>query len=517
MPDCLICIESFNKAVRRPVSCPYCNVAICRACTKECLLLSFDPKCQIPECGKPWSEDFLLDVMPRVWMYGEYRKHREKYCLDQERARLPETQENAKQFKDALHAYDVTKEQINKLKETMYATSEGQRYKEHSAYLLSRRKALVDFCKIHKLSWYYDPPIELETTPRKIMDEKKCLQKAVKDAGAGMESYLTTFRVATRDYQLQIRKLESNDHYRNIILVQSFGKLPLNFNQNGRPVSEAPKQNWTFTMKCPVTICEGFVSLNWSCGLCSVKVCKDCREAKPSEEEHMCDPVKRESVTALVKEAKPCPKCASQISKIDGCDQMWCTQCHTAFSWRSGMIEDHVHNPHYYEWMRRNGQTIPRAGLAPPVIGECLTPRQTLRQAELYLAAKPDMFAWIQPISHILNHSMHIGTYGNRNEVTMENEKRILRVKRLVTLIDDKKWGVALELLNMQKRRAVDSQDILQMFIQAASDILRHAMLDTTDPKDCARQMRELATYTNDQIIKHNSKYKHTMEAIYIP
>lgn len=51
---------------------------------------------------------------------------------------------------------------------------------------------------------------------------------------------------------------------------------------------------------------------------------------------------------------------------VKNCDQMWCTQCHTAFNWRTGRIENTVHNPHYFEWLRRNGNAVPRNPLDNP-------------------------------------------------------------------------------------------------------------------------------------------------------
>ena len=104
--------------------------------------------------------------------------------------------------------------------------------------------------------------------------------------------------------------------------------------------------------------CKGFLDKSLTCGLCAVKVCFSCHEQRLGG--HVCNKDVVASVKAIRAEARPCPSCSALISKIDGCDQMWCTQCHVTFSWITGLRETGAtHNPHYYAWARLNG------GLAP--------------------------------------------------------------------------------------------------------------------------------------------------------
>ena len=113
-----------------------------------------------------------------------------------------------------------------------------------------------------------------------------------------------------------------------------------------------------FHRKCSVENCRGYLSSQWKCGLCSAYTCKNCHLEK--KEGHVCDKELVATISFLEEDTKPCPKCSTPIHKIDGCDQMWCTMCHTAFSWRRGTIETRIHNPHYYDWLRNGGGNLPR-------------------------------------------------------------------------------------------------------------------------------------------------------------
>jgi len=105
---------------------------------------------------------------------------------------------------------------------------------------------------------------------------------------------------------------------------------------------------------------ETSVTSNYKCGLCQTNYCNTCRVIKTSEE-HTCDPDTVASVKLIKESAKPCPTCKTSITKIDGCDQMWCPQCKTAFSYNTGKIETgRIHNPHYYQFLRQTQGFVPR-------------------------------------------------------------------------------------------------------------------------------------------------------------
>ena len=117
-----------------------------------------------------------------------------------------------------------------------------------------------------------------------------------------------------------------------------------------------------FMMPCPEEGCRGFLSSAYKCELCKLYTCPKCHEVigdKKDNPDHVCNPDSVKSAEMIKKETKPCPSCGCRIYKIDGCDQMWCTTCHVAFSWRTGRRETGtIHNPHFYQWQRdaNNGQ-----------------------------------------------------------------------------------------------------------------------------------------------------------------
>lgn len=357
------------------------------------------------------------------------------------------------------------------------------------------------------------------------------------------------FKTSKKEEKEEVaRKIdEVRRNRRHALRVEMFyGRIP---NIYGAPeVAPVKKQ---FVKACIATDCKGFMNEEFECPLCSTKACKDCHESLI--EGHTCNPDVVASVKALAKEARPCPTCAANISKIDGCDQMWCTQCQTTFSWRTGLKETgHTHNPHYYEFMRRNGGQLPRApGDVPmqacgmPTLRDILTRtgkpddydaltrgwsnylyRQTYINAgrtwppeQYHWNAEPVNYTVIDPwpmpedlkkplvsdtayIIALTAYHQHIidknQFYVNHQHI-QPPDNHVLRVKYMLGEIDEPKMRVQIQRLDKAYRKDLAKRHVYEMVYQASSDIYRNMLNTTGKPEfhNTYLQLIELLTYAN--------------------
>lgn len=467
--DCGICLEPFNNKARKRICCAYCSDKggmYCKSCIERYLLedTSSEPRCPNIECRLGWSDDFLSDNMTKMYLLNDYKKHREKILLDIERARLPETQEDAARYRESKLFIAPIQKQLVDLKTQMQQLPQVIAFNEAEKLFYGRRV----FTKQEERDQTYNALV-LATT---------------------------AYREAIKPFNVQINRVCTQEYFRNQRIVNQHGRIPVA--RGAAP--QGPKSTWTFVMKCPST-CEGFVGIDWKCGLCKLEVCKDCREPMP----HECDPDKVLTARALQKEAKPCPKCAAQISKIDGCDQMWCTQCQTAFSWRTGEIEtNRVHNPHYFEWVRRNGNAAPT-----PTVGqqnaECLTPQEVIDHVIHYNSRHRELMTWCRVMRHF---QVILRQYQNQiNENEIEAKKHDLRVERLVSEITDDQWKISLQRIEkslLKTRRVIQ---VLELYYQTGVDLLRSSLLETTNKDEVCQQLLELRVYCSDQMQKIRKRF----------
>lgn len=121
------------------------------------------------------------------------------------------------------------------------------------------------------------------------------------------------------------------------------------------------KSQYKFFGHCPNDNCRGVITEKIKCNVCNQRVCKSCKEPIGDGVDdlklHSCNPDTLETIKSIKDCSKPCPKCKVSIYKIDGCNQMFCTQCNISFCWRTGEIYKgrNIHNPHYFEWLNSGG------------------------------------------------------------------------------------------------------------------------------------------------------------------
>ena len=149
------------------------------------------------------------------------------------------------------------------------------------------------------------------------------------------------------------------------------------------------------------------------------------------------------------------------LTVVKNCDQMWCTQCHTAFSWRTGRIENNIHNPHYYEWLRRNGDEIPRNVLDIPCGGRNLTHILSRQILSRIRSCNTEDNVLIQRVQDIIRNTIHLTEVECPRQIDYETKNQELRIKYLMNEITEEEFK---ELLQRDDKKHHKTQEIIEIF-----------------------------------------------------
>jgi hypothetical protein len=182
---------------------------------------------------------------------------------------------------------------------------------------------------------------------------------------------------------------------------------------------------------------------------------------------------------------------------------MWCTSCQTTFSWNSGQILLNivVHNPHYYEYLRRihNG-AIPREAGDVPCGGHpnaYTFTRFIWDILELTQREKIELLDIVRCLDDLYHVRIHQYPLRQAANVTQD-----LDIRYLMNEISEEDWGTGLERLESSAERKKEIGLILQTLLHVGSE-------KTTQLQNTAKQnrlavartvlaeMRSVRSYTN--------------------
>ena len=324
MDECIICCEKFNLTIRKKIKCNFCDVEICLKCNKRYLLgINGDSHCM--SCKNKWDRKYLNSILPKNFITKDLVNVKKKFLYDTEKSRFPDTMPFVINYLKIpemnKEIYLIQKKSDNILKEYYSLRKESSKLTKEIYSLITENDSNSDFSD------------KLEETKTKRLDLDKKANATI------------------NDYWYNNRKIYSIKYN-----IKRFKKALPPTNQE--QVTEKRK----FVQKCQKEGCRGFLSSQWKCAICQEWTCPKCLEVIGPDKnvEHVCKQENLESAKLIKKETRPCPKCATPIFKINGCDQMFCTQCKTPFSWNSGkIINGVINNPHFFQWQRENGGTGP--------------------------------------------------------------------------------------------------------------------------------------------------------------
>lgn len=539
MGDCSICVEPYNRSTRLPVPCGFCDFSACRACYEK--FLTSQPQAKCMGCSKELTRQELAEKFTRAFLNGKYRTFRAKYLLELEKAMLPATQTILEQILDQ----ERIREQIQRIHSLIvHYKMEIQKLerKYNSRIDASERKLFVRKCPNTDCRGFLSTQWKCNLCERKTC--KECNECILEDEHKCDPSNVETAKLLAKDSKP----------------CPSCGELI--FKIEGCFGKDTPVMMWDGTTKMSQEIRVGDLLVgDEDFGKAQprrvLELCSGEDELFRVEQEHGMDyivnskhtlvllshevedevveitvedylklPEKRAEVLLGWKSDEGCyPVTRIKVSPIGrgryygwmvdnnhrfllpdstvvrNCDQIFCTQCHTAFSWRTGRRETGViHNPHFFEWLRKNNREN-------HTITERLIP-QCGREIDQYFVRRISdlhFFDHDERLYLTTRNVLHLrAVILPRFEVYGFADNQDLRINFLRQRITEEAFQSTLQKREKARQKKQEIHRLFSMVIQCATDIL-YRFFEEPSIQDYKRLRRasRLLQDQNDQVERH--------------
>lgn len=265
-------------------------------------------------------------------------------------------------------------------------------------------------------------------------------------------------------------------------------------------------------LPCGSNFCKGFCDdFDHVCSVCDQKTCTKCW--KISEKNHECKIDDINTAKEIQKNSKPCPNCNVSVFKLEGCDQMYCVLCRTAYSWRTGVVDTgRIHNPHAY--LQNNGSM--QRELQDEICGGLpsiytVTSRLCYQSKLLFVKSIHRFLVHLRAVTYTKFEGMRLDFGTNLSD----------RVQYIVGDIDESKFKEIIVRRDKQIKRLRELCDLYQTFVTCGEEFFRNFLRTTnsssgTDGTEgatgdrLASNLREMVKYLIIHHGKINRKYGST-------
>ena len=275
--------------------------------------------------------------------------------------------------------------------------------------------------------------------------------------------------------------------------------------------------NKQVVMKCPISECKGFLDSTFHCGSCNSHVCINCHCNK-TENEHKCNSDDVAKITKLNRTTtKPCPKCHTSVFKSDGCDPMFCLDCHTPFSWKTGCIETGI------------SKVIQNSSYVDTICDVICQDKHNLREMLVQDVSVTKAYSIVNVLGKVLDDEESIVFY---NSLLLSHERishmaRILpqlieeenrcedRINYLIGKLDEKKFKKRLYRYRTHMQQKHEEYKIVQAMVITGNYIFREFNVNNVKESDI--QLDNLITLAKEAIKQNEEIYKHnrSFEVLY--